>query len=158
MFPWNLFPLNKDTKNMMQQMKPEEIQKYVQSMVGKMFPPNMEGMHSPPTFKNNFSDASMSHTPTNPAIETMVFETHDYVFVRITMKQEDWINKLKLYHTSNHVIIENIPEASDQHKIVLPAIVKKKGATARLKDSMLEVRIPKNNDLQFSEIDVTENY
>ena len=44
----------------------------------------------------------------------------------------------------------------DTHKIPLPSLVKKKGTTAHYKEGMLEIKIPKNMDLQFSEVDITE--
>ena len=41
MFPWSIFPFNKDSKSMLQNMKPDEIDKYVQGIMGKMMPDNM---------------------------------------------------------------------------------------------------------------------
>ena len=44
-FPWNLFPFNKETQNKLQQMKPEDINQYVQNAMGqmsKMFHPSVQ--------------------------------------------------------------------------------------------------------------------
>ncbi|MDP4163876.1 MAG: Hsp20/alpha crystallin family protein [Bacillota bacterium] len=159
MFPWNLFPFNKDMKNSMQQMKPDEIDNYVQSMLGKLLPGNMSGMMNPQEMFSGFQQSS-TQTPSRSSgpLNSTSFETHDFVFVRIPMKQEDWLKQLRLYHTSNQLIIEHIPEYDDKHTITLPAIVKKKGASGNYKDGTLEIKIPKNIDMQFSEIDVTEIY
>lgn len=158
MFPWNLFPFNKEMKNMMQQMKPEEIEKYVKDMLSKMLPQNMQGMVNPSDFLNKFHTGdSAAHASANPdQLQSSVFETHDHIFVRIPIIEEDWLKKMRLYHTSNQMIIEHIPNSNDKHTITLPALVKKKGATASHKDGMLEIKIPKSIDMQFSEIDVTD--
>ncbi|WP_042457483.1 Hsp20/alpha crystallin family protein [Neobacillus dielmonensis] len=156
MFPWNIFPFNKDMKDALQKMKPEEIDKYVQDIISKVLPANMGGMMNPQEVFRGFTNQP-SQGSTNPGkINSAAFETHDYVFVRISIKDEAWIKKLKIYHTSNQLIVEHVPEDGDKNTITLPAIVKKKGATANYKDGILEVKIPKNVDMQFSQIDVTE--
>ncbi|MCM3568838.1 Hsp20/alpha crystallin family protein [Neobacillus mesonae] len=156
MFPWNIFPFNKDMKESMQKMKPGEIDKYVQDIIGKAMPDNMRGMMNPTDFFNGFQSSAPSHPSSTGSLNSSAFETHDYVFVRIPIKDEEWLKKLRLYHTSNQLILEHIPEQDDKHTITLPAIVKKKGAAANYKDGVLEVKIPKNIDMQYSQIDVTE--
>jgi hypothetical protein len=157
MFPWNLFPFNKDTKESLQKLKPEEIDKYVQDIIGKVLPANLRGMMNPQELFNGFPAATASQQSTaTGALPSSAFETHDYVFVRIPIRNEEWIKKLRLFHTSNQLIIEHVPQNEDKHTITLPAIVKKKGASANYKDGVLEVKIPKNIDMQFSQIDVME--
>ncbi|RYI31099.1 Hsp20/alpha crystallin family protein [Bacillus infantis] len=160
MFPWNLFPFNKDMKKTMQQLKPDEIDKYVQNMMGQLFPQSTQGMGGPQNMMQGFSPFQQGNPDPSPPgsskLDTSVYETHDYVYVRIGIKDESWLKQLKLYHTSNQIILEHIPEFENKHTITLPAIVKRKGSSASFKDSMLEVRIPKNIDMQFSEIEVTE--
>ncbi|NRD80437.1 Hsp20/alpha crystallin family protein [Bacillus sp. BRMEA1] len=157
MFPWNLFPFNKDMKESLQKLKPEEIDKYVQDIISKVMPGNMQGMMNPQELFNGFSSRSTPQTSPSPdTLGASAYETHDYVFVRIPIKSEEWIKKLRLFHTSNQLIIEHVPQYEDKHTITLPAIVKKKGASANYKDGVLEVKIPKNVDMQFSQIDVME--
>ena len=158
MFPWSMFPFNKDSKSMLQNMKPDEIDKYVQDIMGKMMPGNMQGMMNPQEIMNSFQSplGQRSPSPSTGILNSTAFETHDFVFVRIPIKKEEWIKQLQIYHTSNQLIVEHIPDHEDKHTVTLPAIVKKKGAVANYKDGMLEVRIPKNVDMQFSQIDVTE--
>lgn len=156
MFPWNIFPFNKDSKSMLQNMKPDEIDKYVQGIMQKMMPGNLQGMMNPQEILNNFQTPMRQQESTVGGLRSNAFETHDYVFVRIPIKDDEWLKQLKIYHTSNQLIIEHIPSFEDKHTVTLPAIVKKKGASANFKDGTLEVRIPKNVDLQYSQIDVTE--
>lgn len=154
MFPWNLFPLNKDMQNMLQRVKPDEISNYVQGIMENVLPGNLKGMTNSKNPLNSFPFGEQQQTavPLNSA----VFETHDFVFVRIPINNEDWIKKIRICHTSNQLIVERIPENDDRHIITLPAVVKKKGSSATFRDGMLEIKIPKTVDMQFSEIDVTE--
>ncbi|PLR81612.1 Hsp20/alpha crystallin family protein [Bacillus sp. V33-4] len=157
MFPWNLFPINKDMKNMMKQVKPEEIEKHIEEMMSKMFPPNMQDMINPKEFASAVNP--VPHDARKQSIvplEEAVFETHDFVFVRIPIRNQEWLHNMKLSHTSNQMIVEHIPEDDDKHTITLPALVRKKGATAHHKDGILEIRIPKSVNMQFSEIDITD--
>ncbi|WHY84295.1 Hsp20/alpha crystallin family protein [Neobacillus novalis] len=156
MFPWNMLPFGKDMKDSMKNMKPEEINNYVQDIIGKIMPGNMQGMMNPQEMFNGFQNTASQQRPASGVLDSTAFETHDYVFVRIPLKNEEWIKKLRLYHTSNQLIIEHIPEHEDTNTITLPAIVKRKGAIANYKDGILEVKIPKNIDMQYSQIDVTE--
>ena len=156
MFPWNLFPFNKDMKNMMQQMKPEEMEKYVQNIMGQMFPQKVQGMTNPANFMQGTHPFHTQTAENSKEFQSSVYETHDYVYVRVPIKKEEWLKEMKLYHTSNQMIIEHIPEFDDKHTIVLPALVKRKGSRASFKDGMLEIKIPKNVDLQFTEIDIDE--
>jgi len=143
-------------KDTLQKLKPEEIDNYVQDIMGKIMPANMRGMMNPQDMFNGFQSTGSQQQQTTGILNSTAFETHDFVFVRIPIKSEEWIKQIRIYHTSNQLIVEHIPQQEDKHTITLPAIVKKKGATANFKDSMLEVKIPKNVDMQFSQIDVTE--
>ncbi|MBB2481919.1 hypothetical protein H5P36_17230 [Bacillus sp. APMAM] len=65
------------------------------------------------------------------------------------------IHNIKIYHTSNQLIIENSSDGN-RDTITLPALVKKKGTTAQYKDEILEVKMPKSVDMQYTEVDVSE--
>ncbi|WP_312472610.1 Hsp20/alpha crystallin family protein [Neobacillus sp.] len=156
MFPWNMFPFNKEMKETMTNMKPEEINNYVQDIIGKIMPGNMQGMMNPQEMFNGFQTSAPQQRSASGVLNSSAYETHDYVFVRVPLKNDEWIKKLRLYHTSNQLIIEHIPEHEDTNTITLPAIVKRKGAIANYKEGILEVKIPKNVDMQYSQIDVTE--
>ena len=100
-----------------------------------------------------------SSTEYTENLKYSIFETHENIFVRIHIESEEWLKELRIYHTSTQLIIEHIPTIDDKHSIQLPSLVKKKkGTTAHFKDGILEVRIVKNIDMQYSEVDITEMY
>ncbi|MDQ0155075.1 Hsp20/alpha crystallin family protein [Robertmurraya andreesenii] len=157
MFPWGFSPFNQDMFKKLQKMKPQEIEKYVYDMMGKMFPPEMNGMNfgmTPPIMET--SPPQNEESP--PEIDARVFETHDDVFVIIPIKDKDSLKDIKIAHTSNQLIIRHMPDWEDKHTITLPAIVRKKGTKATYQDGTLEIRLQKNIDLQFSEIDINEKF
>lgn len=160
MFPWNFFPFTKENQEKLQQMKPEEINQFVQNIMGKMF--NSPFPHGMPQNQNEFrADVHPFQTSNNtmnnqPNLQYSVFETHEDVYIRIVIESEDWLNSLRLTHTSHLLILEHIPEHHDIHKIPLPALVKKNKTTARFKDGTLEVKLSKNIDFQLTEIDITD--
>lgn len=142
---------------MMKQMKPDEIEKYVQTIMNQVFPQQMQGMMPSQNFMPGFNNQQDTRpSQQSSSLPSSVFETHNDVFIRIPIKNDQWLKDMRIYHTSNQMIIEHIPQQEDKHTIVLPALVKKKGATAFYKDGTLEMKIPKNIDMQYSEIDVTE--
>lgn len=153
MIPWNFFPFNKEMKEQLQKMNPDQIDQYIQSIMGKVIPSNTNEMVNTDQFMRHFgSQPSQQETALNSA----VFETHDCVFIRIPIKDESFLKQLRLYHTANQLVVEHIPEIDDKQSITLPAIVKRKGASAKYKDGILEVRLIKSYDMQYSEIDVSE--
>ncbi|MBT2695663.1 Hsp20/alpha crystallin family protein [Bacillus sp. ISL-55] len=156
MFPWNLLPFDRNTQKKILEMKPDEIENYVQQMMGKMLQPNMQGMLKP----EEWLKGMQQHNSPDPAKQTNglgaeMFETHDFVFVRVPLKEEAWVKQMKLFYTSNQVIIEHIPDLSDKHTLVLPATVKRKGAAANYRDGVLELKLHKIVDMQYAEIDIS---
>lgn len=157
MFPWNLLPFDRNTQKKFLEMKPDEIENYVQQMMGKMLQPNMQGMLKPEEWLKGMQQQS-APPPGRPetGLNAEMFETHDFVFVRLPLKDEAMLKQMKLFYTSNQVIVEHIPDLSDKHTLVLPATVKRKGAAANYKDGVLELRLQKMVDLQFAEIDISK--
>ncbi|MDF2790011.1 MAG: spore coat protein, partial [Neobacillus sp.] len=43
MFPFNLFPFNKDMKNKLQHMKPDEIDQFIKGILGNVMPDQSGG-------------------------------------------------------------------------------------------------------------------
>ena len=156
MFPWKFFPFDENIKKMLNQIKPGEIDKYTQEMIGKMMPSNVKStINQDDILKGAFSATNQPNsTKIHPALQYSVFETHEHVFIRLKIENEEWLKKMKLYHTANLMIIEHIPHRKDKHTITLPAIVKKKGAKANFRDDTLEIRINKSGDMQYSEIEL----
>lgn len=160
MFPWNLlFPLQKNNhRDSFKKAVPNDIQSFINQLFSQVIPANMQQMmdqNQGATFQNTQENA---HNPrkNNHPLHAEVFETHSEVYVRIPIRNPDLIKQLKIYHTSNQSIIEGIPAQEDKHIITLPAIVKKKGSSAKYKDETLEIKLMKNLDFQYSQIDVTE--
>lgn len=157
MFPWNFFPFNKKLNNQMGQLDQNEIEKFIKQMMGQMMPPQMQGMMNNQDWMKTAQNQQGEREPTaGEALSYSVFDTHNHVFVRIGIKDDTWLTKLKLYHTSNQLIIEHIPNTNDKITITLPNIVRKKGTTTSYKDGILEVKIPKHIDMQYSEIELSE--
>ncbi|WP_147534907.1 Hsp20/alpha crystallin family protein [Bacillus marasmi] len=156
MFPFNIFPFNSKSKNMMNGMNPEQMQQFTQDLMGKMLEKQMKGISNPfDLLKNGFPNSNFQN-PSSSQLKYSIFDTHEYVFVRITISSEDWLNTMKIYHTANLLTVEHVPNRDDKHRLALPAIVRKKGATANYRDGILEIKIPKSVEQQYSEIDVTE--
>lgn len=145
MIPWGNFPFKDEFKKMAEDMKPGDIQSYVNEMMRKF---NV----------TQFSDTT--ENPSNPSdtsdLGSNVFETFDSVYIRLSLPKDVTLKHLRIYHTSNQAILENIHEKGDRKVIVLPCVVKKKGATAQVKDNILEIKIPRSDDLQFTEVSISE--
>lgn len=168
MFPWDnqQFPFNQNLKDIFNQNGfPKGIDSYIQNVIEKsmqQFAPNLpfndeQFNKAFNLFQNqNQNEKRSQETPEEKKepLNYHVFETHDDVFLQIPISNKEQLKNLKIYHTSNKSIIEGIPTRDDKHEIILPAIVKKKGAKATYRDGMLEIKIPKNIDIQFTEIDV----
>ena len=153
MFPFNFFPFNKDMKNKLQHMKPDEIDQFIKGILGNVMSSQSGSTMNSQDFVNQYRpQPSQQANPLNSA----AFETHDSVFVRIPIKDELLLKELRIYHTANQLIVENIPERDNKHSITLPAMVKKKGSSAKFRDGILEVKLIKSHDFQYSQIDVTE--
>lgn len=158
MFPWNLFPFNKDTKNKFNQMHPNEIQNYVQEMMDKLMPDTLKKMNAEDMFSNLSrmnKNSQQKHTQ-GKTLDYLIFETHYHIYVRIPIKDEAMLSKIKIYYTSNQVVIHHIPNQDDKHVISLPSLVKKKGSLASYREGVLEIKMVKSMDVHFAEMDVTE--
>ncbi|MCM2604141.1 Hsp20/alpha crystallin family protein [Rossellomorea marisflavi] len=132
---------------------------YVQDMMKKMFPGGFESMMNANSTMGGASPQQSAHqSGEDGSIPAHVFESFDDVYVRFELKDEGLMKKVKIYHTSNQAIIENIPSQGDRQVLTLPCLVKKKGASAHFRDGILEVKIPKSTDMQFTEIDVSDRY
>ncbi|WP_231579038.1 Hsp20/alpha crystallin family protein [Rossellomorea marisflavi] len=125
----------------------------------KMFPGGFESMMNANSTMGGASPQQSAHqSGEDGSIPAHVFESFDDVYVRFELKDEGLMKKVKIYHTSNQAIIENIPSQGDRQVLTLPCLVKKKGASAHFRDGILEVKIPKSTDMQFTEIDVSDRY
>lgn len=166
MFPWNMFPFG-DKKNMMQNMNPQDIEKHVKELISQAMPQQWQGMfnhddmmkramtmfNSPNQQEPDEPSSSNLHSQ---SINADVYETFDDIYIRIPINDEEWLKQVKILHTSNQAIIENIPNQGQRHVITLPTLVKRKGTVAQYKDQVLEIRLSKNADINLTEVDVSE--
>lgn len=133
-------------------MKPDEIDQFIKGIMGNVMPTQTESPMNSQDF-NHFRPQSSQQVN---SLNSTVFETHDCVFVRIPIKDESLLKDLRIYHTANQLMVENIPEREYKHSIALPAMVRKKGSSAKFKDGILEIKLIKSHDIQYSQIDVSE--
>ena len=160
MNPWNiLFPFQKYMKNFTGSHSAKDMEEYMSTMLknlqngdfGQMM--NTAADANSTTNQNNTNHTSGTQ---QGKLNATIFETHSDIFVRISIENSDLLKNIRIVHTSNLLIVEGLPELTDRSTYTLPAIVKKKGSTAIYKDGALEIKLPKINDLQYSEINITE--
>ncbi|MDQ0214351.1 HSP20 family molecular chaperone IbpA [Oikeobacillus pervagus] len=153
MLPWDWFPTNQTNSNewfkKMNFQTPTDVEQYVQSMLEKAATlPNIQPQQAEQAGQNDVNEQS--------PLQLQVFETFDYIYIRMKIDRSEWFDQIKIFHTANKAIIENIPEMGDRQEILLPQLVRKKGATAQYKDGIMEISFPVGVDMQFTEIDLTE--
>jgi len=154
-----MFPFNSDMSKLFKQMNPQDMEKGLQDMIAQFMPNGWQGMFDHNDMLSRASSLfpqnnQQSNNPSPTNLQANVFETFDDVYVRIPINEE-MIQNTKIYHTSNQLIIENSSDGN-RETITLPALVKKKGTTAQYKDGILEVKMPKSVDMQYTEVDVSE--
>ena len=147
MNPWNfLFPFQKQMKNFTPPSNMKDMESYMKQMLSNIPMDGLQNQNNPFTFDLK------NHSSSQPNI----FETHQHVFIRIPIKNPDLLKKMKIFHTSNTLIIEGLSKDEPKQTFTLPTLVKKKGATAFYKDYTLEVTLEKAKDLQYSEIHINQ--
>ncbi|HZG59101.1 MAG TPA: Hsp20/alpha crystallin family protein [Anoxybacillus sp.] len=162
MFPFqSFFPFKEGIQKWLQQSHATEIEKYVQDSIAKSITNSLQMYgHQGEILKKLFrnSEHTESHTSDNstvaPKLDVNIFESLDHIYLKMPIKDSSQLSQLKIFHTSNQAIIEGIPSPEDRHVIPLPSIVKKKGASTNYKDGILQIKIPKRIDFQYTEIDV----
>lgn len=151
MFPWGQFPFSDDIKKVSENMNPQEIQSYVHQLLKNMMPSSAS-----PSSNSHEQAQNTSMNETQQSHDAVVFETFDHVYIRIQFESSIDMSDVKIYHTSNKAIIENVKDKQNRQVINLPCLVKKRGAVAQVKNQLLEIRLLKSDDLQFTEISVSE--
>ena len=151
MFPWNtLFTSNKSHQNFLKNIQTNDVQSFIDKVFSEVMPEKVQETMNQGTAHQERSQ------PSSCPLNAQVFETHGYIYIRIPIKDENWLKKMKIFHTSNQSMIHGVPNDDDQHVISLPALVRKKGTSAQYKDNVLEIRLQKITDIPYSEIDISE--
>lgn len=141
MFPWNLFNSHKSNP-----LNEQNFQQMLEQWMRQTFP-----FYQHPNNKNQ-----RQHSSTHSNLNEVVFETHENIYIRIPIRNEEKLDHIKVFYSLNKCLIKGLTE-NELYTIILPATVKKKGAKAVYRDEILEIKIPKNIDWQYSEIDVDKD-
>lgn len=144
MFPWNLFPFNEQFISKMKNMKPQEIESFIQQMIREMIPKENQKMEW-------MFGQDENHHKENERLNYTVFQSHEDIYVSIPIVNKDDLESFKIYHTANELIISY---GERKERIPLPSLVTRKGARAIYKDGILEIKIPRSVDKQISEINI----
>lgn len=137
-------------------MKPDEVENYIHDVMGKVFPPDMQKGNTGFGFPA-MNEFNPKEQPSTTGLNESVFETHDHVYVVIPIKNQELLKDMKITHTSNQLIIKHMPTWEEQHTVILPSLVRRKGSRANYKDRTLEIRFQKNLDWHYTEIDIQED-
>jgi hypothetical protein len=146
-FPWNWFG---ETKDFFQGMNPEQFQKIFDQWMKMTLPNNLWNFSNgqPPAPEG----AKTPEESPDRGLNERVFETLEDIYIQIPLENKQLLRRARIYYTQNQCFIEGLNKG--RHVIPLPALVRKKGARAAFRDQMLEIKIPKNTDVQISEIPI----
>lgn len=162
MFPWNLNGNLEDYIKQFMNVKPNEVDEFIKKILSNHVPsqpfPQMDMKareQKTSTLMNKEPAFNPDNTKNkNALLEIKVFESHEDVFVQFPVQSQNDIKAGKIFYNSNQLILKDIPNIGDKHKVLLPAIVQQRGAKIHYKNGILQIKIPKADDLQFTEIDL----
>jgi HSP20 family molecular chaperone IbpA len=86
-------------------------------------------------------------------LQSEVFETHDYMIAKIKIPNQINPRKIKILFAINQIRLEGLPE-NRKPILQLPAHGRFQGSKAVFKDDILEIRIPKETNENFKQINV----
>lgn len=124
------------------------LQNYIQSILNQSLSQSLGNtMGMPPMLPNmggNFRQAEQSSKE-----NAEVFQTHDYVFVRVPVPDQVDERRIDMHIGLNRVVLKWAP-GGKEHVIQLPVDVKNEGVAAAVKNRILEIKMPKekNPDLK----------
>lgn len=151
MFPWNWFGQKNQDFDPLKNINGQDIQKWLDHWMKDVFPRNfwslVKNHDQKPTTQNRKQTETIK-------IQESIFETFDDMYIRLPIENKFLIKRIKIYYTPNKCFIEGLQP--QPYTILLPAIAKKKGARAIYREQWLEIKIPKNLDLEASEIEISQ--
>ncbi|WP_027409034.1 Hsp20/alpha crystallin family protein [Anoxybacteroides tepidamans] len=157
MFPFlSFFPFQEGIQKWLRHTQASDIEQHVQRSIAESIANSMHMYEQNTEMLKRLFTPSRSSSPhrSHPKLDIDVFETHDDIYVKIPLSSSSMLDTMKIFYTSNQLIIEGIPSPDDRHTITLPSLVKKRGASTSYKEGVLQIKIPKRVDFQFTEIDV----
>jgi HSP20 family molecular chaperone IbpA len=85
--------------------------------------------------------------------KSTIFETHDYIIVKVNLADNIEPEHVKIYHYANQLKLEGLSNGS--HTMVqLPAQGRYHGSKAIIRNGILEIRIPKETNETYRQIRV----
>ena len=160
MFPWNQYEnINEYVKQLLN-LRPNEIDEFVKNIISSNIPHASNTSNTNEKERDKKTSTIPNKTvPVEPQkkkepLEIKVFESHEDVFVQFPVDKKNDLQAGKIYYNSNQLVIKDIPNIGDKHKVLLPAIVQQRGAKLHFKNGVLQIKIPKADDIQFTEIDL----
>ncbi|MCJ7841044.1 hypothetical protein MUB24_09045 [Lederbergia sp. NSJ-179] len=156
MFPWNLFPfkMNQDKAPPFEIGK-NNVEDYVQKILSQTF----SAFDQDSTNSNDWLRSIFEQMPSgsNQSNGIKLFESFQYIFIHIPVPDDQALERWKVYHTTNQLMIEDLEEPKNSKTITLPALVEKKKTTAVYKNGLLEVILHKKTDMQYTEVGVIKD-
>jgi len=148
MFPWNLFGSEKGDFDPFKYLNDTQFKQTLDQLTNPMFPEFMKYALSEDTSnRKKKKEKKLSYNES-------VYETHEFIYIRIPINDPELIRNIKIYYTLNKCMIDGLEKQNSPYTIVLPSTVRKKGGSAIYRDSVLEIRLPKHPDWQFSELNI----
>ena len=140
MFPWNWFDHNLP-------LDEKALQKLLEQWTKQMWPYKMMDNYGNPDKKDQ-------RAKEKPSLHEEVFETHDYIFIRIPIRDPKAVKHIKVQFSHTKCTITGLMD--EVYEILLPKPVQKKGARAVYRDHILEIQLVRSFDWHLSEIAIDE--
>lgn len=142
---------------------PFDWNSFKQQFMGNNFPgttPNLDNLdfswiekYVQNVIESSIPDTRTGNSPNKSrALQPEMFETHDYIIIRMFIS-EDILQNIQILLDSNNLLISGLRE-SKQEMIKLPSNGKASGSKAVFHDDVLEVRILKDRSRSFKEIPI----
>lgn len=144
MFPWNWFDKNLQFDEM-------TLQKFMDQFTKQMIPSYLQSMLTEANQKQSTGERETKET-----LNENIFETHDYIYIRIPIPDAKSLKKVKIRYSHNKCSISGLLDDNKVYEMILPKPVQKKGAKAVYREQILEIQLPKSIDWYMSEIEIDE--
>ncbi len=142
MFPWSMLSKNNQMNDWMKKINDTGIEQ------------NFEKIFS--RFTNDSLKMDVNSTEqSNHATQLEMFETNEFVFIKIPLTDRQALDKLKISYGFNKLFVEGLVENGEKQVLLLPAVVRKKEAEVYFQDSLLEIKLPKHLDTHLVDIDLS---
>ncbi|MBF8418198.1 HSP20-like chaperone [Weizmannia sp. FSL W8-0676] len=147
MFPWKTFPFTEEIFKMMNMPFPP-VQEHINQALSQW------DEWGAAFKKGDGADDPAPSSPDTGAPSIKIFETLDFIFIRVPVQEESMLTGLKIFHTSLQVMLKSFPKPDAEQVIRLPSPVRRKGTTAKYRDGILEIRLLKKSEHEMTEVGI----